>query len=235
MCIYNVYCDESCHLEHDNINVMVLGAIWCNQKILREVNNQIKQIKKQNKISLSAELKWTKVSPSNIQVFKDVINYYFDNNNLHFRALVIKDKSKLDHERFNQTHDDWYYKMYFDMLKTILSPSDRYEIYIDIKDTNSYKKANKLRNICCNSMYDFSQEVIKRLQPVRSDEIQIMQIVDILIGAIGYSNRIFDEKHIRSQAKLELVDLIKERSGYSLEKTTLLREDKCNLFIWDPR
>ena len=27
--IFNVYCDESCHLEHDRQKVMVLGAIWC--------------------------------------------------------------------------------------------------------------------------------------------------------------------------------------------------------------
>jgi len=26
--IYNVYCDESCHLENDNQKIMVLGAVW---------------------------------------------------------------------------------------------------------------------------------------------------------------------------------------------------------------
>ena len=26
---YNIYCDESCHLQNDNSNVMVLGAVWC--------------------------------------------------------------------------------------------------------------------------------------------------------------------------------------------------------------
>ncbi len=27
--IFNVYCDESCHLENDHRKVMVLGAVWC--------------------------------------------------------------------------------------------------------------------------------------------------------------------------------------------------------------
>ena len=27
--VFNIYCDESCHLEHDRQQVMVLGAIWC--------------------------------------------------------------------------------------------------------------------------------------------------------------------------------------------------------------
>lgn len=26
---FNLYCDESCHLENDHQKVMVLGAVWC--------------------------------------------------------------------------------------------------------------------------------------------------------------------------------------------------------------
>ena len=36
--IYNVYCDESCHLEHDHQNVMALGAVWCPLDKVREIN-----------------------------------------------------------------------------------------------------------------------------------------------------------------------------------------------------
>ena len=233
--LYNVYCDESCHLENDGVNDMVLGAIWCPQTELRKINKDILEIKLNNGVSKNMELKWTKVSPAKVNMYKDIINYFFDNTNLHFRAIIVPDKSKLDHERFNQTHDQWYYKMYFDMLKVIFTPSDNYEVYIDIKDSHSYHKAQKLREVCSNSMYDFSQNIIKRLQPIRSDEVQIMQIVDLLIGAICYENRVFNEHFIKSQAKQEVISLIKERSGYTLKKTTLLREDKLNLLIWDAR
>ncbi len=233
--LYNVYCDETCHLEHDGINDMVLGAIWCSQSKLREVNQRIKQIKERNNVSTSMEMKWTKISPAKLDLYKDIVNYYFDDDDLHFRALIIHDKSILDHKRFNQTHDDWYYKMYFDMLKVIFNPTDRYEVYIDIKDSNSHHKAQKLRTVCNNSMYDFSQSIIKRLQPIRSDEVQIMQIVDILIGAIGYENRIFPDGFKKSAAKNAIIDLIKQRSGYTMTKTTLLREEKLNLLAWDAR
>ena len=27
--IFHVYCDESCHLENDHQNAMVVGAVWC--------------------------------------------------------------------------------------------------------------------------------------------------------------------------------------------------------------
>ena len=231
--LYNVYCDETCHLENDGINVMVLGAVWCPQSKLKEINTRIREIKLRNGVSEKMELKQTKVSPAKIDLYKDLVNYFFDDDDLHFRAVIIPDKDKLDHARFNQTHDTWYYKMYFDMLKVIFSPTDNYEVYIDIKDTNSHRKAQKLKEVCCNSIYDFSQKIIRRLQPIRSDEVQIMQLVDILIGAIGYENRNFPDGFVKSTAKQELIDLIKTKSGYTLRRTTLLREDKVNLLAWD--
>lgn len=233
--LYNVYCDETCHLEHDGINVMVLGAVWCPQSKLKEINQRIRQIKERNGVSPTMELKWTKISPAKIDLYRDIVNYYFDDDDLHFRAVVIPDKSKLNHEQFHQTHDDWYYKMYFDMLKVIFNPTDNYEIYIDIKDTNSYRKAQKLKDVCCNSLYDFSHRVIKRLQPIRSEEVQIMQLVDILIGAVGYENRNFPAEFEKSAAKQNIIELIKKRSGYTMRKTTLLREEKLNLLAWDAR
>ena len=233
--LYNVYCDESCHLEHDGINDMVIGAVWCPQEKLREINQRIKEIKIRNNISPLAELKWTKVSPAKVVAYKDIIDYFFDDDDLHFRAIIIPDKAELNHQAFHQTHDDWYYKMYFDMLKVIFSPEDKYEIYIDIKDTHSHRKAQKLKEVCCNSMYDFSQSIIQRLQPIRSEEVQIMQLVDILVGAVGYQNRTFPEAFPKSQAKLDIIRLIKKRSSYSLTRTTLLREEKCNLLVWNAR
>lgn len=230
---YNIYCDESCHLEKDGINVMVLGAVWCPQSKIREINQRIRQIKSRNGVSEYAELKWVKISPAKIDLYKDLINYFFDDDDLHFRALIIPDKSKLDHKRFHQDHDTWYYKMYFEMLKVIFSPVDRYEIYIDIKDSHSYEKSQKLKEVCCNSIYDFSSQVIQRLQPIRSDEVQIMQIVDILIGAAAYQNRKFPSDFVKSPAKLEIIDLIQSRSNYSLNRSTLLKEDKCNLLVWE--
>ena len=105
--LFNIYCDESCHLEHDGINVMVLGSIWCPQSKLKEINHRIQEIKARNGIKKEAELKWTKLSPSQQDAYLDLINYFFDDDDLHFRAVVIPDKSKLDHKRFNQTHDDY--------------------------------------------------------------------------------------------------------------------------------
>lgn len=228
--LFNVYCDESCHLENDHIPVMVLGAIWCPTDKTQGVSNALRAIKIRHKLKPSFEAKWTKISPSKIDFYQDAFEFFFNNADLHFRALIVPDKSKLVHEAYGQTHDVWYYKMYFEMLKVILDldPEGHYRVYLDIKDTRGGAKVAKLRNVLCNNLLDFSGEIIERIQLVHSKEVELLQLTDLLIGSVSYANRELKG----SSAKTKLVELMRQRSGYSLTQTTLLRESKVNLFKW---
>jgi len=225
---YNVYCDESCHLQNDGINVMVLGAVWCPKEKRKEIFAKIRQIKEEHGLKKTFEVKWNKVSSTKVDFYQHLIDYFFDNDDIYFRALVVPEKSLLNHEFFNQTHDEFYYKMYFDLLKVIFSPHDSYNVYIDIKDTQSQEKVDKLAEVLRNNRYDYAREVIKKIQQVNSKEVELLQIADLLIGAVGYVNRGLTT----SESKIQLIEKIQERSGYSLMQTTLLRENKTNIFIW---
>jgi hypothetical protein len=226
---FNIYCDESCHLEHDRQTAMVLGAIWCPLDKTREIALRIREIKHKHSMAPGFEVKWTKVSPGKKQFYLDLLDYFFDDDDLHFRGLVVPDKAKLKHWAFpEQDHDAWYYKMYFEMLKVILSPKDQYRIYLDIKDTHGAEKVKKLHDVLSNNLYDFSREIVERVQLVHSHEIEQLQLADLLLGAVSYLSR-----DLHSNAgKQALVDRMKQRSGYSLTKTTLLREEKVNLLRW---
>ncbi len=227
--IMNVYCDESCHLQNDSQKVMVLGAIWCPLDKTREIATRVREIKQKHGLSPNFEIKWVKVSPAKTDLYLDIIDYFFDNDDVRFRALIVPDKTLLRHDAFlGQDHDSWYYKMYFDMLKAILWPHNCYRIYLDIKDTRGAQKVHKLHEVLCNNMYDFSRQIIERLQLVHSNEIEQLQLADLLIGAISYVNR---ELHTNT-GKVAIINRIRQRSGYSLTKTTLLREEKINLFRW---
>jgi hypothetical protein len=209
---------------------MVLGGVWCPIEKVREITTRLKEIKAQHSVSHEFEVKWTKVSESKADLYLRLVDYFFDDDDLHFRALIVPDKSILRHDDFGQDHDTWYYKMYFDMLKVLLSPKDRYMIYLDIKDTRSADKVTKLQDVLRNSLYDFSGNVVERVQNVRSHEIEILQLADLLIGAMSYVHRDLSG----NKGKLALIERIKERSGYELKKSTLYREEKFNLFVWHP-
>ncbi|MGL5328386.1 MAG: DUF3800 domain-containing protein [Peptostreptococcaceae bacterium] len=227
--MYNIYCDESCHLENDNQKSMVLGGIWCPSNKIKSISKDINLIKEKHGLSKFSELKWTKISPSKLRMYEDIVNYFFENDDLHFRCLIIPNKSDLNHEKFNQSHDDWYYKMYYNMLVPILIPTEEYNIYLDIKDTRSSHKVKDLQAYLGNTLHDFDLNKIKKVQNIRSHESQLMQLTDILIGSVAYNSRDLES----SPAKLSIMGHIKSKSGYTWTKNTLYREDKFNMFFWN--
>ena len=206
---------------------MVLGAIVCPANRAREIAVRLREIRAKHKIRPDVEIKWTKVSPSKIDFYLDVIDYFFDDDDLSFRAVVAP-KAGLDHERFAQTHDDWYYKMMFYLVRNVLPAQDEAFIYLDKKDTNGQEKIERLRNVIANAEYDFGRSKIRRLQIVESNQVGPLELADLLIGAVNYANR----GDSSSVAKLRLIERIRGRSGVSLTHTTLLSETKMNIFRW---
>ncbi len=229
--LVNVYCDESCHLERDRIPVMVLGAVWCPQVAVPGISEALRALKARHGLAPTFEAKWVKVSPAKLDYYREAVDAFFDEYRLRFRAVVIPDKGRLNHAAFGQLHDDWYYKMYFVMLKHILDPRATYHVYLDIKDTRSQAKVERLHDVLCNNLYDFDRAIIGRVQQVRSHEVEILQVADLLIGAAGYANRGLTS----SRAKTALVEHIRRRSRLSLTRTTLMREDKVNILVWNPQ
>ena len=109
---YNIYCDESCHLEHDHQKSMVTGAIWCPKNDVTKISEQIRKIKRE--YNANGEIKWVKVSKSRENYFIKLIVYFFAEEFLNFRALVVDDKLKLNHDYFNKgSHDSFYYKTFY--------------------------------------------------------------------------------------------------------------------------
>ncbi|MCK5061987.1 DUF3800 domain-containing protein [Candidatus Parcubacteria bacterium] len=225
--IYNIYCDETNHLENAPAKLMGLGAVWCPMEEVRNVNERVRELKKRHGLSAEFEIKWTKVSPAKLAFYQDVIDYFFDNENLNFRVVILN-KDILDHKKFNQNHDDFYYKMYYELLRRIIPAKGGFNIYVDIKDTRSQEKIDKLHEVICNYLHDFEKSILKKIQQVRSHEINILQLADLLLGSVQFANR----SGLQSPAKLALVEQVKKRSGFSLTKKTWPSEEKFNIFHW---
>jgi hypothetical protein len=225
--LYNIYCDESCHLINDPSKLMMLGAVWCRSELSPQIAERIREIKHRHKLSPKFEVKWTKVSPAKLSFYIDLVDYFFDDDDLHFRGYLIE-KHELDHKARGQTHDDWYYKMCFRMLEVLIDPRHCYRIYLDIKDTRSESKRKRLEYELRNKVHDHSEKIICRVQQIRSHESEILQICDLLIGAVLHFNRQIGT----SSAKRSIVERIQHRSRKNLSRRTWLLEKKFNLFRW---
>lgn len=238
--VFNVYCDESCHLLNDQSQVMVLGCVWCCRDRVGEISCRLREIKAKHRLAsrtdfgqgrVPFELKWQKVSPAKLVYYRDVVDYFFDDDDLHFRGVIVPDKRMLQHAAFDQDHDTWYYKMCFVLLEPLIDPQQRYHVYLDIKDTQSEQKRRKLEQVLRNKRHDVRGQIIERVQQIRSHESELMQLADLLTGAICYQNRGLTT----SEAKQTIIERMKERSRKTLDTTTWLREPKLNLLRWAPR
>lgn len=231
--IYNIYCDESCHLEHDRIDVMLLGAVWCPHDDRKSIAAEIRQLKAKH--NAKGELKWTKVSVSRLAFYQELVDYFFARDELNFRCLLVAEKEHLDHSYFNQgSHDSFYYKMYYQLLLNIVCRTDsRFNIFLDIKDTRGSRKIRELHRILHIKLADREQSTIPRVQLVRSHESELVQLADFLIGAVAYCNR--NDIAKRNTAKNAIVQRIRSQTGTDLKYSTPPWEEKFNLFIFHPR
>jgi hypothetical protein len=228
--IYNLYCDESCHLEKDNHPIMGFGAIWCPKSEVKRLSLEVR--KRKNIFKANGELKWGKTTLSKIDFYLDLIEWFFYENSIHFRAVIVRNKNELNHDSFNLGfHDTFYYKMYFSLLREILDPQYRYNVYLDIKDTKSAQKLQKLSEVLCNNVYDFTGDMIQNIQNIRSHESELMQLSDFLLGAVSYRNRNLSS----SRAKKKIVEKIEDKTKLPLTYSTSKREEKFNLFLFTPQ
>lgn len=85
---YNLYRDESCHLEHDDSDVMVLGALIIPKDKRQEITENILQIKARYGVKARTEVKWTKASMPKIDLYKDLLNCFFLDDDILFSRGV---------------------------------------------------------------------------------------------------------------------------------------------------
>lgn len=230
--LYDIYCDESCHLQNGRARdfAMVIGGVVCPDDKKKALFDHIRSIKIRFGISRDAEIKWNKVSPAQYEYYKALVNFFFDCSDLAFRAVIVN-KKNLEPLKFNLTYDDFYYRAYLIMLSRILMPGNEYAVYIDIKDTRSQSKVEKLHDVLCNSRFDFDRRMIHRVQQIRSHEVELMGLTDLLIGGLSYLHRGLGT----SEAKRQLIEIIRQRSGYSLLSNTWPLEPKFNILVWHGR
>lgn len=219
---FNIYCDESTHLIHDRHPYMLLGYVSIAYPQIRIAKEAIKNIK--NKYNYKDEFKWTSVHQATYKVYAELVDWFFMND-LDFRAVVV-DKSQIDESRPDYTFNDFYYKMYFQLLHTKVDFQNTYNVYMDIKDTCSSEKLSTLKRIM-----DYNSS-IGNLQFIRSHESVFIQLADVLMGAINYNLRMKkNDVEGRVDAKLKLIEKIKRHSNISLNCSTPLYRKKFNLFF----
>lgn len=225
---YKIFCDESNHLLTDTSNLMVNGAISIEKERLKEASNHIKALR--HKHQYHNEIKWTKLIYKQMPFYKELIDYFFSSGFMEFKATLVVNKSNANHERYGRNHDEFYYVVYYYTLRDLIKKEGNYKIYFDYKDTLGGERVVELEkrlSHSCNGKMSFTI--------IHSYESQLIQLVDLFIGAIGYMNR--EDLDKKSKVKCEIMDYLDSKirvQGYKIGdiKGTKPWAEKFNIFRW---
>ena len=159
----------------------------------------------------AGEFKWEKVSQGKLDVYKEFVDIFFDHAESDFRCLVV-DKSKIDYHAYHKDdHETAFCEFYFQAISRNLDAAHQYLVFTDSRQN---KRANRLTDLKAKTNYHWllqgvKESIVRNLEPRVSKTEDLLQITDVLLGAVGYDI----EKRAESPAKVELVKYIEERIG----------------------
>jgi len=207
--IWTKFCflDETGTLSNQKDQYFTVGIL----KMSQPYYLQSKIFYERSKIRFYDEIKFNKLSKNNISFAKIAIDALLETRSIGFYSYSISTKSDYYLKRFDQ--DPWlaYEQISLKLLDAALSeqeiivliadyvttPKDiRFEVEVK-KKFNQYKKRLALAGVC-------------RFDSKSND---LLQIVDLLIGAVTYDIKFSKKLVDGSKYKLEIVDYLKGKLG----------------------
>jgi hypothetical protein len=196
----HIYCDES---RQTADRYMVIGGVILTREMEAQFAQTMSLYRSGN--NMNAEIKWSKVSNQKQKEYQALVDLFFSLNcAIHFKAIVI-DTHEIDHKRFNKNNPELgFYKLMYQFLLhsfgRYLQANDQCIITLDER-TTSYYKLSTLCAILNNGLhkkYPNLNQPVRNIQATDSKKSDLIQIADVLMGAIGYQ---MNDAHIRTDAR----------------------------------
>jgi len=217
--LYHIYCDES---RQSKDRFMIIGGLIIDSAEVNEFNLTMQMFR--NEQRMYSELKWTKVTNQKLLQYKRFVDYFFALNNtdkLHFHCIII-DNHQVDHKRFSRGNEEiGFYKFYYQLLLHSFGKrycrtqeNDRFIVHLDYR-TTSYS-LNTLKVVLNRGMkkkYSIETSPFVSIEPRDSKKSELIQINDILLGAVGFQKNGYDLLASTRDSKKELARYIAQQAG----------------------
>lgn len=221
-----IYCDEAhpdlFSSQNPQARYMVIGSLWLRAEDRSSYKNAIHKLRDQYKIG--GEFKWSKVSPSRIEFYKALVDWFYEQGeNLRFRCIAI-DHKQVDLVRFHENDQELgFYKFYYQLLNHWIHDFNQYSAYCDYKSNRRSARLCVLKR--CMKNANLSANILN-VQAVRSKESVLIQLVDVLVGIASESlNKGVSPGSAKQQVVRYLESLLKRKIA-----PTALSEKKFNIF-----
>lgn len=223
---FEVYCDEAMPdlftSGAGKVRYLMIGSLWLPAENRSKLKQQITALREKH--SVWGEIKWTKVSPSKLDFYIDLIDLFIEYNlDLRFRCIAV-DSHVVDLARHDHDGELGFYKFYYQVLHHWINEYNSYAIYSDTK-TNRYPlRLKELKSCLANANPD---SVIKDIQALPSKQVVLIQLSDLLLGA---ANSRLNGTLTKGSAKEKLVQHLERELGIYQITPTYKSAEKFNVF-----
>lgn len=228
---FEVYCDEAFPdlftSEKPKAQYLMIGSLWLPSELREEVKAKVKTLREKH--NAWGEIKWTKVSPSRMGFYIDLIEMFVGyGDKMRFRCIAV-DQSQVNLNLHDGDHELGFYKFYYQVLHHWILDFNTYRIFCDLKSNREPQRFGELRKVLDNANLSADVECVQALP---SKEVVLIQLTDFLLGAASSRiNRTLREGSTKEAVVLEL----EQRLGRKMLGPTYRSERKFNIFKIDLR
>lgn len=200
---------------------MVLGALVVPGPYVARATAALEEVLARHRMT-GSEFKWTKVSTGKADCYREVVGVHFDelcSNGVQFHALVL-DQHGIDHRCYNQGDEDlgynkWLYQL---LLHRVGKPFGSFEkIVVDLDNRNTSRDPVELQRILNSKMGSLTGTYLEppfaRIAHRDSKGTRLLQLTDLLAGAVAWHKNDHDSRPDASAAKAALANEVARRVG----------------------
>jgi len=192
---------------------------------------------------MKSELKWSKVTNQKYDQYKRFVEYFFALNNtdeLHFKCMIV-DNHQINHKKFSDGNkENGFYKFYYQLLlhsfgKEYYKQEEDTKFIIHLDHRCSSYPLMDLKNILNSGIrkkYQITTDPFRSIEPRDSKLSELIQINDIILGAIGFQKNGFHLIAGSRKSKIDLAEYIAKSAGLSnLSNSTFRSQSRFS--IWN--
>ncbi len=179
---FEVYCDEAMPdlftSRKKGGRYLMIGSLWLPSELKSKLKDKIKGLRERH--NTWGEIKWTKVSPSRLPFYLDLIDLFESYGmDLRFRCIAV-DSTQVDMRWHDSDEELGFYKFYYQLLHHWILDFNEYRIFCDTKTNRDPNRLQVLRR--CLSSANLSAN-IPLVQSLPSKQVVLIQLCDLLLGA----------------------------------------------------
>lgn len=197
---------------------MVLGGVILDRDFEPEFLEAVRHYR--NAHHMHSELKWQKVSRGKLVEYQRFVDLLFEHKpRIRFKSIVV-DTHQMNNRKYNKGDKDLgLYKMMYQLLLhsfgRLLLPNHCCVVTLDQRTTQHHTLA-ELAAVLNNGLkkrYGFANKRVRNIQAADSASSPMIQLADVLMGAVGYQANEDDRKQEASEAKIALAKYIAQKAG----------------------